>query len=767
MSPATLAGDLAGPGVTVSNVTYKGANAQAGRIHVLDPAVVSFNDGVIMSSGNIADVAGPNKSDGITGDMAGPADADLNTLIANTQTVNPVTFDAASLEFDFVPQASQVYFTYTFGSDEYLEWVNQFNDVFGFFVNGQNCATVPSGDPVSIDAINSAVNPQLFRDNSFSAPVANPINIESDGLSVEMVCSAPVNPGVVNHLKLAIADTSDQILDSVVMIKANSLSTTKPESCNDHVDNNDDTLVDMNDPTCSGSTTPAPIGSSGVGSSGNPPPFTGNEGTPINLDASALGWKATPDTVNTSWTVNGINGTTGSCTVSPTGPTPLNADGSIAMATTTCPNEGEYVARVDGWDVEGKSAFDMDVDFFVHNAPPSVAITSPVNGASVVTGTPVDVSAAVTDKGAGDSVTCSINWGDGLVEPGVLNAGTCSGSHPYADAGSKVVSVTATDNSGDSSAGAVVVNVTAAPANTPPTASAGTTYVGTEGKAIKLIGATSDAEGDVVTSHWDVTATSASAGSACVVKNAAALITTVICNDNGSFAATLTASDGKASTVSAPADVTVANALPTVAITAPTTGSIFRIGTDVAVSATVKDLGANDVLACSVNWGDGSVISGGVIANGICTANHTYSAPATRRIAVTVADDDAGTRIAYTKVTIPASTGNGSGVIADTTFLFTATGKARPVGTLSTSTTTLGQVFASTTTTAMSFNANGVIWSGAGTWNGKAGYLYQATAIQNGPGGDAFAITVTKKATGAVIFQRNGDLASGSVTVVQ
>lgn len=85
-----------------------------------------------MSSGNIADVVGPNQSDGITGDMGGPADADLNNLIANTQTINPVTFDAASLEFDFVPAASTVYFTYTFGSDEYLEWVNLFNDVFAF-----------------------------------------------------------------------------------------------------------------------------------------------------------------------------------------------------------------------------------------------------------------------------------------------------------------------------------------------------------------------------------------------------------------------------------------------------------------------------------------------------------------------------------------------------------------------------------------------------------------------------------------------------------
>lgn len=466
MTPAGLASSLVGPGVTVSNVTYSGASAQAGLIHLVDPAVVSFNDGVILSSGNIADVVGPNKSDGITGDMAGPADPDLNALIANTQTVNPVTFDAASLEFDFVPSASQVYFTYTFGSDEYLEWVNLFNDVFAFYVNGQNCATVPNGDPVSIDTINSSVNPNLFRDNSYSSPPPNPINIESDGLSVEMICSAPVQAGQVNHLKLAIADTSDQILDSVVMIKAHSLSTTAPESCNDHVDNDDDGQIDDADSSCQATTTPPPPGGGGIGSDGSAPPFTGNEGTPIPLDAAALGWTATPDTIATTWTVTGINGTPGSCEVTPAGPMPVGPGGAIAVPTAICPNEGEYVARVDGWDAEGGGSFDTDVDFFVHNAPPAVAIDAPQQGAQVGIGAPVALSASVTDPGVADAVTCSIDWGDGTSEPGVLADGSCTGSHAFTGPGSSVISVTATDDAGDSSAAATVVNVTSLPATT-------------------------------------------------------------------------------------------------------------------------------------------------------------------------------------------------------------------------------------------------------------------------------------------------------------
>jgi alpha-tubulin suppressor-like RCC1 family protein len=461
VTPTSLAQQLAGAGVTVSNVTYSGANAQAGRIHVTDPAVVSFNDGVIMSSGNVADIVGPNKSDSTTGDMAGPGDADLNALITSSQTVFPATFDASVLKFDFVPTASQVYFTYTFGSDEYLEWVNLFNDVFGFFVNGVNCATVAGGASVSIDTINSSVNPGLFRDNAFSSPVANPINIESDGLSVEMICSAPVNAGKVNHMKLAIADTSDQILDSVVMIKANSLSTVAPESCNNGVDDNSDGKVDMSDPKCQTTTTPAPPKAKGIGSAGNFPPFTGNEGSPILLDASALGWAPTPDAVSTTWDVTGINGTVGTCTVDPSGAVAIEPDGSIAQVMAVCPKDGEYVAHVWGWDSEGNSPFDYDVDFFVHNAPPAVSIDSPWYGDSYNVGDTVNLSASILDPGINDSVTCSLDWGDGTHVSGLFDnsTGNCTGSHVYGGGGQQVLTVTATDNAHASAASAVVLDV--------------------------------------------------------------------------------------------------------------------------------------------------------------------------------------------------------------------------------------------------------------------------------------------------------------------
>jgi hypothetical protein len=606
-SAASLAASLVGSGVTVSNATFTGNNVQAGTIHVVDPAVVSFNDGLIMSSGNIADVVGPNKSESTTTDVNGPGDPTLDALIQNTQTVVPATYDAASLEFDFVPTTNHVYFTYVFGSDEYLEWVNLYNDVFGFFVNGQNCATTPSGQPVSIDTINSTVNPNLYRDNSFANPPANPINIEPDGLSVEMICSAPVNAGQVNHMKLAIADTSDHILDSVVMLKAQSLSVVPPESCNNGVDDNGDGKVDMSDPLCQATTTPPPVGNGGIGSGNTAPPFTGNEGAPIPLDASALGWTATPDTVSTTWQVTGINGTPGSCDVAPATAQPLNPDGSIAVVHAVCPNEGEYVAHVWGWDGPGGtggSTFDYDVDFFVHNAPPAVTIGAPASGAQVDVGQPVALSASVTDPGASDTATCSIDWGDGTTDTVPVSSGTCDGSHAYANAGPAIIAVTATDNAGASGAAATLVTASSTVGVAPTVTTEPTDAVVGTGQPYAYSAAADGTPAPTV--QWQRSSDAGATWTDVPGATATTLTGTATLGDSGArFRAVFTNDSGSAN--SAPASLTVTGT--EVALAASTTTPV--VGQPVTLTATVHDaVKAAGSIGGTMRFYDGATLLG-------------------------------------------------------------------------------------------------------------------------------------------------------------
>jgi PKD repeat protein len=234
ITPTDMAQSLVGPGVVVSNVTYTGGPASTGSFAFTDPTVVGFSTGVMMSSGNAVDVIGPNTMDDVSGSLSLAGDTDLTALSGFD------TFDAAVLEFDFVPTANQVVFQYAFGSEEYPEWVGSpFNDVFAFFVNGVNCAEVRevAGDPaspfipVAVNRINDGgtaftwppSRSDLFRPNYFNPAGPSLIDLELDGITTVLTCQSAVNPGQTNHMKLAIADASDTILDSAVFIQAGSL----------------------------------------------------------------------------------------------------------------------------------------------------------------------------------------------------------------------------------------------------------------------------------------------------------------------------------------------------------------------------------------------------------------------------------------------------------------------------------------------------------------------------------------------------------------
>lgn len=138
------------------------------------------------------------------------------------------THDAAVLTFNFIPNSSTIYFKYTFASAEYPEYVDsEYNDVFAFFVNGTNYALLPtsatSTRAVAINNVNANTNSLYFTRYNHDGDL-----VPYGGQTVPLTFTAPVNAGVVNTLKIAIADTSDSALDSAVYIQAGTLSTTPP-----------------------------------------------------------------------------------------------------------------------------------------------------------------------------------------------------------------------------------------------------------------------------------------------------------------------------------------------------------------------------------------------------------------------------------------------------------------------------------------------------------------------------------------------------------
>ena len=240
-TPDDLVRAILGPGVAFFNVTYTGVTNSAGGFSD-SAAVFGITNGIVMSSGSIDNIKGPNLADDITQDNNAPGDADLDILA----TPYP-SFDATVLEFDFVPTLDNVTFQYVFTSDEYNEWANTpYNDVFGFFVNGTNVAVLPvtvtGTNVVSVDNVNGGnplgtdpQNPQFYVNNDIASGA--PYCTEMDGFVIVLTATAQVLANQTNHIKLAIADGSDHVLDSNVLIKGGSFSANHPPTavCRDHI----------------------------------------------------------------------------------------------------------------------------------------------------------------------------------------------------------------------------------------------------------------------------------------------------------------------------------------------------------------------------------------------------------------------------------------------------------------------------------------------------------------------------------------------------
>ena len=238
---------LLGEGVTATNVQFTGSLEQIG--YLTDAVGFDVNSGVILST----DLAtNPATCDPTAGCLfcGGGGDPDLLTvansvppLIGENFTVSSVN-DVCILEFDFQPSGDFVSFNYVFGSDEYITYVNSpYNDIFGFFLSGPglsgpyaspagfpdgaiNIAQVPDTDPplpVTISSVNHLINTEYYIDNpnAVDQPCIN-------GYTTTLTASSPVSCGLTYHIKLAIADGSDDWLESIVILEEGSFGSPIP-----------------------------------------------------------------------------------------------------------------------------------------------------------------------------------------------------------------------------------------------------------------------------------------------------------------------------------------------------------------------------------------------------------------------------------------------------------------------------------------------------------------------------------------------------------
>jgi len=246
------------------NITHSGSSNSISYFD--DGNIIGFSEGIILASGNTTFTEGQNNSSSGGGSVGTGGDADLTSLCGQT------TYDASVLEFDFIPSSDTVSFRYVFGSEEYPEYVcSSFNDVFGFFLSGPgisgpytnnaiNIAQVPNdisgsinppasyfSDPVAINSINDGIAGSsgneatctsqypdwknyvhYFVNNGTGSTPAQNQYTQLDGYTTPLVARAIVTACETYHIKLAVADASDHILDSGVFLEANSFKSPDP-----------------------------------------------------------------------------------------------------------------------------------------------------------------------------------------------------------------------------------------------------------------------------------------------------------------------------------------------------------------------------------------------------------------------------------------------------------------------------------------------------------------------------------------------------------
>lgn len=216
-SALDMANAMFGAGITVVGATYTGASDASGIYSgglTTSPGVVPSDAGVILSTGRVTDFTNSsgnaNQLANTSTSLGTAGDAQL-TAIAGFQT-----YDAAVLTATFIPDGDVLTMQIVFSSEEYLEYVGtQFNDATAIWVNGvQAELTVGTGD-ITINNVNTTSNSNLYIDNPAST---SPYNTEMDGFTVTLTLKAPVNAGVQNTIKIAIADAGDRIYDSNLMV---------------------------------------------------------------------------------------------------------------------------------------------------------------------------------------------------------------------------------------------------------------------------------------------------------------------------------------------------------------------------------------------------------------------------------------------------------------------------------------------------------------------------------------------------------------------
>jgi len=197
-----------------------------------------FTEGIILSTGNATESAGPETGSISAGDINWLGDADLANAVSGHDLAS--SYNATYIQFDFIPLSNLISFNFIFASDEYGYYQCEYTDAFAFLLTDNvtgvttNLALVPgTSDPISVLSVRDethngycpSVNDDFFEAyyGSTGLPeIESPTNYRGHTVSMAAVSTVFINRSY--SIKLVIADALDPLLDAAVFLEGDSFN---------------------------------------------------------------------------------------------------------------------------------------------------------------------------------------------------------------------------------------------------------------------------------------------------------------------------------------------------------------------------------------------------------------------------------------------------------------------------------------------------------------------------------------------------------------
>jgi PKD repeat protein len=288
-------------------------------------------------------------------------------------------------------------------------------------------------------------------------------------------------------------------------------------------------------------------------------------------------------------------------------------DGAFAaspLAPHTFADDGDYTVRACVTDPQNSTACDTQVVHVANRAP----VVDAGEDRTARQGEALTLSGSFTDAGTADTHLARWDFDDGTTAPGTLHP-----SHTWSQPGLHQVVLTVSDDDGGVGTDLALVEV----ANVPPAVGAGPDLGADEGQVLHLSGHALDAGGDAFSLLWDFGDGTTLAGSTQADH---------AWGDDGTFTATLTATDQHGGVGTASARVSVRNVAPRVEA-GPDLTTVE--GTSLALAASFTDPGLHDQHTWRWEFDDGA-------SSGQPAPQHTWRDDGAFVVSVAVTDDDGG-----------------------------------------------------------------------------------------------------------------------------